>query len=117
MASILIVNSRSFIDRANKHGEEMKKKGHLVQVLGKVIKLRGEDKQFLPESNINGQKLDAVEGTGEIHVFWDGEELDTVFVCGMAFALGKDVKVIYSGSCGTRRYFWDCKEKRTYEKG
>ncbi len=49
MASILVVNSKSLIDRANRYAEEKKGKGHLVQILGKMLKLKDNMKQFLPE--------------------------------------------------------------------
>ncbi len=117
MNSILVVNSRSLIDRANKYTDEIKKKGSLVQILGKIVKLRDSDKQFLAESNISNQKLEAVTASEEVHILWDGEELDTIFICGIAFALGKTIKMIHSGLSGVRRHLWDCKEKRTYDKG
>lgn len=36
-----------------------------------------------------------IEWADEIHLFWDGRSLGTIFDLGMAFALRKPIKVIY----------------------
>lgn len=89
---IAIIGSIQYAEQINKYVKDLAVQGHRVRV--PIFDYHP------PECNelwICEQNRFTIEWAEEIHIFWDGRSIGTIFDMGMAFALKKKVKVVHLG--------------------
>ncbi len=86
---IAIIGSTSYLEKMKAHGCEMKTQGH------EVFLPALDDKPELNELGICAYNLENIYQADRVDIFWDCRSMGTIFDFGMAFALGKRIKIIY----------------------
>jgi len=84
MKKVFIVHSKQLLNEALKHEKELRVDCYIP----------GRDTPQTHGDQILPANLKAMKECEEVHVFWDGGSLGTVFDMGMAFALGKPIKPV-----------------------
>ncbi len=89
MKKIALIGSTHLRDKMKWHQHRLREK---------------RDEAMLPsfDNDVEGEGLDLlrnnrwlIEWADEVHLFWDGRSIGTIFDFGMVFALRKPLKIIY----------------------
>lgn len=86
---ILIIGSTQYQERMEKHAKKMVAEGHVV------VMPTFDSEVDCDELQVCERNLHAMQFADEVHIIWDCRSTGTIFDFGMAFALGKRVKIIY----------------------
>lgn len=95
--SVFIIHSRGQTHQAVELAERLRSEGYRVYVPGK------QTKQDTDELSIATANRDAMRSADEVRIFWDGTSHGVIFDLGMAFAMGKKVKLEFVDSKSMRK--------------
>jgi nucleoside 2-deoxyribosyltransferase len=84
-----IIHSKGLTDKARELADGLRAQGHEVYVPGI------QTKQDTDELTICTANREAMSAADEVRVIWDGTSHGVIFDLGMAFALGKPIKLEY----------------------
>ena len=87
--NIFVIHSKGLTDKAVELAEDLISKGHEVYVPG----IRTP--QDTDELTISITNRDAMRKADEVVIIWDGTSHGAIFDLGMAFAMGKKIKLHY----------------------
>ncbi len=84
-----IIHSKGLTNKANELADNLRAQGHEVYVPGL------QTRQDTDELTICITNREAMNWADEVRVIWDGTSHGVIFDLGMAFAMGKPIKLEY----------------------
>ena len=93
---IFIIHSSGMYARALTWAEGLEEEGHET-----YVPLRDTEQVLTTEAWILANNLRGVKWSDECHLIWDLSSQGTLFDMGMAYALGKQIKVVE-----TKKHHW-----------
>lgn len=85
---VMCIGSAVYIPRIKQHVEDLEYMGHEARMAA-YDDLVSKDEYGICLSNLEG-----IRWADVVHMFWDSRSIGTQFDMGMAFALGKPLKII-----------------------
>ena len=86
---VLIIGSTQYRSKMKDHAKKLEAEGHAVSMPA------FDDHSDFNELELCRYNLRRVKEADEIHIMWDQRSFGTMFDFGMAFALGKPIKVVF----------------------
>lgn len=93
---VMIIGSSQLVDKMKRHKEGLEKNGFEVRlpILDYTIKDNSFNGEYT-DYEISWINRDNIKWADFVHILWDRRSIGTIFDFGMAFALGKNIRIIY----------------------